>query len=58
MCFSAVLENICEPFYVTLLNKMEMGFRVKAEGLAIFLKSMLIYVLLSFDMKLLAFAGA
>lgn len=37
---------------------MDFTFRVKAEGVAIFCKSILIYVLLSKNLMLLSFAGA
>ena len=59
-CFSALLENLCEPFYLVILQRMEMSKRVKAEGLAIFVKSILLYMLISLykDSGLLAFAGA
>jgi len=54
-----LLENLCEPFYLVILQRMDMSKRVKAEGVAIFFKSLLLYALIAFeDIGLLAFAVA
>jgi hypothetical protein len=41
-----------------MLQQMEMSYRVKSEGIAIFFKSVLLYLFLRCDLKLLSFALA
>ena len=55
---AALVENLCEPYYVAMLLKMEFSQRAKAEGMAIFVKSVLIYFLIFKGMGLLAYAIA
>jgi hypothetical protein len=60
-CLSALLENLCEPFYLLMLQRMDMGQRVKAEGTSIFVKSVTLYALIMAagdSLGLMAFALA
>jgi hypothetical protein len=41
-----------------MLLRMDLSNRIKSEGVAIFLKSVLLYVFLMIDLKLLSFALA
>jgi surface polysaccharide O-acyltransferase-like enzyme len=55
------VENLCEPFYLLMLQRMDMTKRVKAEGASIFVKSLCMYIFISLfgdRMGLLAFALA
>jgi len=55
---AALVEGLCEPFYVAILIKMEFSTRAKAEGLAILVKSVMIYFLVWKGFGLLAYAAA
>ncbi len=57
-CVAALIENACEPFYVLMLLRMDLQNRVKSEGLAIFVKSVSLYIFLHFNLGLLAFSLA
>ncbi len=60
-CLSALIENLCEPFYLLMLQRMDMSKRVKAEGAAIFTKSIMVYAFVLWGgekMGLLAFSLA
>ena len=62
ICMAALVENLCEPFYVAMLQRMDMSKRVKAEGAAIFAKSVGLYAVIASGagerLGLLAFAMA
>lgn len=53
---AALFENLCEPFYVCMLLKMEFQMRAKAESISIFIKSVLIYALIYKGWGLLGYA--
>ena len=55
---AALIESLCEPFYAIMLLKMEFKIRAKAESIAIFVKSVMIYYLVYLKMDLLAYAFA
>jgi hypothetical protein len=56
---AALIENLCEPFYVEMLMNMEFSMRAKAESISIFVKSVLTYVLIYYGgFGLLAYALA
>lgn len=58
MCFAAIIESFCEPFYILMLLRLDLQNRVKAEGAAIFAKSISLYMLIMLDIGLLAFSLA
>lgn len=59
ICVAALIENMCEPFYVDMLLNMEFSRRAKAESISIFVKSVLTYALVYYgDLGLLAYALA
>ena len=55
---AALVESACEPFYVLMLLNMDFSVRAKAESIAIFFKSVLIYLLVFKGFGLLAYAVA
>ena len=55
---AAFTENLCEPYYVCMLLKMEFQMRAKAESVSIFVKSVLIYFLIYKGLGLLGYALA
>lgn len=55
---AAFIENLCEPYYVCMLLKMEFQMRAKAESVSIFVKSVLIYYLIYKGLGLLGYALA
>jgi len=55
---AAFLENMSEPFYVIMLLNMEFSVRAKAESVAIFVKSVMIYLLIYKGYGLLGYAVA
>jgi hypothetical protein len=52
------VESLSEPFYVRMLLRMEFAMRAKAESVAIFNKTVLIYLLVSKGYGLMAYAIA
>lgn len=55
---ASVVESLSEPYYVRMLLNMEFGVRAKAESVAIFNKTVLIYLLVAKGYGLLAYAVA
>ena len=55
---ASVVESFSEPFYVRMLLRMEFGLRAKAESVAIFNKTVLIYLLVAKGYGLMAYAIA
>lgn len=55
---ASFLESLSEPYYVRMLLKMEFALRAKAESGAIFVKTVLIYLLVQKGYGLLAYAIA
>ena len=55
---ASVVESLSEPFYVRMLLRMEFGLRAKAESVAIFNKTVLIYLLVAKGYGLMAYAIA
>lgn len=55
---ASVVESLSEPFYVRMLLRMEFGLRAKAESVAIFSKTVLIYLLVAKGYGLMAYAIA
>jgi oligosaccharide translocation protein RFT1 len=53
---ASLVESFSEPFYVKMLLSMEFGLRAKAESGSIFVKTVLIYYLVSKGYGLLAYA--
>jgi len=51
-----MVANLCEVFYVEMLLDMDFTMRAKAEGAAIFIKSVLVYYLIREQLGLLAYA--
>jgi len=55
---ASAVESLSEPYYVRMLLRMEFGLRAKAEIVAIFNKTVLIYFLVAKGYGLLAYAIA
>ena len=55
---AALVESLCEPFYALMLLQMDFTKRAKAESMAIFVKSVLIYLLIFKGLGLLGYALA
>ena len=55
---AAFLENMSEPYYVDMLLTQDLAPRVKAEGIAFLVKSIITYILLKREWHLLSYAIA
>jgi hypothetical protein len=55
-CLAAFIENLAEPYYYTMLWKGDLQGKVKTELIALTVKSLLTYWLLTQDFKLLAYS--